>query len=103
MNFRVQTSHTEDEIRVCSYLIWEREGCPEGKSEEHWLRAIAELEAEFEAECTASLAGKSTTFVVPLLLVSSLPTRVDSSEALLQRNRPSPTLTNDKRRNATVR
>jgi hypothetical protein len=103
MNFRVQTSHTEDEIRVCSYLIWKREGCPEGKSEEYWLRAIAELEAEFKAECTASLAGKSTTFVVPLLLVSSLPTRVDPSEALLQRNRPSPTLTNDKRRNATVR
>jgi Protein of unknown function (DUF2934) len=28
--------------------IWEREGCPEGRADEHWHRAIAEL-AEEEA------------------------------------------------------
>jgi hypothetical protein len=78
MNFRVQTGHTDDEIRVRSYLIWEREGRPEGKSEEHWLQAQAKLDAEFEAECAVSLAGKSTTFAMPLLMVSSLPTRAES-------------------------
>lgn len=34
---------TEDDIRQRSYLIWESEGYPEGKEEEHWFRAEAEL------------------------------------------------------------
>lgn len=36
----------EEAIRLRSYLIWERDGCPEGKAHEHWLRARAELEFE---------------------------------------------------------
>ena len=80
MNYRIQTNSPEERIRARSYLIWEREGCPEGKSEEHWLLAKAELEAEFEAECAACLDGKSTTFVVPLPLISSPPTRSSAVE-----------------------
>ena len=38
----------EDAIRKRSYLIWQREGCVEGNSREHWLRAKAELEAELQ-------------------------------------------------------
>jgi len=34
------------EIASRSYFIWEREGKPEGKALEHWLRAKVELEAE---------------------------------------------------------
>ncbi|MGA7676176.1 MAG: DUF2934 domain-containing protein [Rhizomicrobium sp.] len=76
MPHEVQTNPSEDEIRVRSYLIWEREGCPEGKSEEHWLRAKAELEAEFESDWrAASMDGESTTFVLPLLPISSPPSR----------------------------
>jgi hypothetical protein len=37
---------SEAAIRQRSYEIWQREGCPEGKSEEHWFRARVELEAE---------------------------------------------------------
>jgi hypothetical protein len=37
---------SEEAIRQRSYEIWQREGCPEGKSEEHWFRARVELEAE---------------------------------------------------------
>lgn len=71
-----QTNPSEDEIRVRSYLIWQREGCPDGRSEEHWLRAKAELEAEFEADWrAASLEGDTTTFVLPLLPISSPPSR----------------------------
>jgi Protein of unknown function (DUF2934) len=33
--------------------IWEREGCPEGRADEHWHRAIAEL-AEEEAAALRS-------------------------------------------------
>ncbi|MGC9953084.1 MAG: DUF2934 domain-containing protein [Rhizomicrobium sp.] len=76
-----QTSPSEDEIRIRSYLIWERDGRPEGKSEEHWLRAKAELEAEFEADWrAASLEGESTTFVLPLLPISSPPNRSVSAK-----------------------
>jgi len=39
---------TEEAVRKRSYRIWQREGCVEGKSCEHWLRAEAELEAELQ-------------------------------------------------------
>nr|WP_081688580.1 DUF2934 domain-containing protein [Inquilinus limosus] len=32
----------EDEIRRHAYEIWEREGRPEGRAEEHWRRAKTE-------------------------------------------------------------
>jgi hypothetical protein len=37
---------SEEAIRQRSYQIWQREGCPAGKADEHWFRARAELEAE---------------------------------------------------------
>jgi hypothetical protein len=37
---------SEDAIRERSYIIWERQGRPQGKDLEHWLQAKAELEAE---------------------------------------------------------
>ncbi|MDE2184894.1 MAG: DUF2934 domain-containing protein [Alphaproteobacteria bacterium] len=65
-----------DEIRLRSYLIWEREGRREGCSEDNWRRAEAELEAEFDLHChTASLEGHTTEFVLPLLPISKSPTR----------------------------
>jgi hypothetical protein len=76
-----QTNPSEDEIRVRSYLIWEREGCPEGKAEEHWLQAKAELDAEFEANWrAASLEGETTGFVLPHLPISAPPSRSVSTK-----------------------
>ena len=46
---RKQPIPSDEEIRARSYMIWEREGHPEGKSEEHWQRARAELAAEHTA------------------------------------------------------
>ncbi|HEX3944828.1 MAG TPA: DUF2934 domain-containing protein [Rhizomicrobium sp.] len=37
---------SEEAIRQRSYEIWAREGRPDGKSLDHWLRAKAELQAE---------------------------------------------------------
>ena len=37
---------SEDTIRSRSFLIWQQEGCPEGKAPEHWARAKAQLAAE---------------------------------------------------------
>ena len=76
-----QTNPTEDEIRVRAYLIWKREGCPQGKAAEHWLQAKAELDAEFEADWhAASLEGETTSFVLTHLPISSPPSRSVSAK-----------------------
>lgn len=36
----------EEAVSRRSHEIWVKEGCPEGKALEHWLRAEAELQAE---------------------------------------------------------
>ena len=36
----------EERIRRRAHEIWEREGRPEGRHEEHWARARREVEAE---------------------------------------------------------
>ena len=42
----------EQTIRLRSYLIWQQAGYPDGRALEHWLRAKAELEAEYMASLT---------------------------------------------------
>ena len=37
---------SEEAVRQRSYEIWVREGRPEGRSLDHWLRAKAELQTE---------------------------------------------------------
>lgn len=37
----------EDAIRRRAYRIWEAEGRPPGRYDEHWARARAEIEREF--------------------------------------------------------
>lgn len=66
-NTTVLLKLSENDIRVRSYLIWEREGCPNGQAEQHWYRAIVELETEKQPSGSAVLAaagksaGKNTT------------------------------------------
>jgi hypothetical protein len=38
-----QRRHREDHVRIRAYLIWEREGRPDGEQLEHWRRAEHEL------------------------------------------------------------
>ena len=67
---------SEEEIRSRSYLIWEREGCQDGKSQEYWLRAKSELEAELEVKWhAASMEGRTTAFVLPVLPISTPPSK----------------------------
>jgi hypothetical protein len=44
-------------VRERAYALWEREGRPEGRAEEHWFRAEAELRAE-EADPSAGTADR---------------------------------------------
>jgi hypothetical protein len=36
----------QQQIRERAYFIWEREGCPEDRAEEHWRIAEEELRAD---------------------------------------------------------
>lgn len=36
----------EERIRAIAYAIWEEEGRPDGRAEEHWLKACGIVEAE---------------------------------------------------------
>jgi len=42
----VSDATKEDRIRERAEAIWEREGRPEGREQEHWDKAIEELKAE---------------------------------------------------------
>jgi hypothetical protein len=45
----------EKKIQQRAYQIWERDGRPEGKQDEHWTRACQEIAAEtgVETDCTS--------------------------------------------------
>ena len=36
----------EDRIRARAYEIWQKEGSPEGRENDHWVEAEQELDAE---------------------------------------------------------
>ena len=40
---------TEEAIRERAYTIWQREGQPDGRQDEHWQQALEELSAEAAA------------------------------------------------------
>jgi len=54
----------EERIRQRAYEIWEREGKPEGREDEHWTQACQEIEAEggsppMEAETASGRLGSA--------------------------------------------
>jgi hypothetical protein len=44
-HFSANRTVTDEDVAVRAYLIWQREGRPEGRHVEHWLAAEAELRA----------------------------------------------------------
>lgn len=66
----------ENAIRERSYVIWLHEGCPEGKSVEHWFRAKAELERDFCSMLTSARTFRG--YVFPRLPISRPPQRIFS-------------------------
>jgi len=62
----------EEAIRMRSYFIWKREGCPAGKALAHWLQAKVELEAEMDGEPPLRVPP---TFVMPRVPISPPPRR----------------------------
>jgi hypothetical protein len=64
---------SEESIRRRSYAIWEREGRPEGKSLEHWLKAKAELGVEQPKRMTRAFEYYATLYRVEQLQGAVLP------------------------------
>lgn len=46
-----------DEISALAHQIWEEEGRPEGKHEEHWRRAAEEVERRHSTDDNAGIAS----------------------------------------------
>jgi hypothetical protein len=67
----------EHAIRLSSYLIWEKAGCPDGKALEHWQQARDELEGEFAALLSRFDDCERT--VVPRVPIRRPPQRLTSA------------------------
>ena len=46
MKNQTPTQPTPEQIAKCAYLIWEKEGWPDGRQEAHWLQAEKQLTAD---------------------------------------------------------
>ena len=42
--------NSEQVVKEAAYFIWEREGRPEGRAREHWVRALHEISGRHEDE-----------------------------------------------------
>jgi len=60
-------------IRQRAYAIWEREGRPEGREHEHWIKAVEEIRGETGIEETAEPVGN-----VPETAMSAIGEREDT-------------------------
>lgn len=52
MSTHPEISHMarEERIRAIAYSLWQEEGCPDGRDQEHWLKACALVDAEAVAD-----------------------------------------------------
>jgi hypothetical protein len=48
----------EQRIRACAHAIWEREGRPEGREDEHWRLASDEIEREDSGSGMGAISEK---------------------------------------------
>jgi len=68
----------ESAIREVAYFIWEREGRPEGRAQDHWCRAItmagghSDRDGELIEDEEKVLAGRSDVNL-PALLTKDVP------------------------------
>lgn len=75
----------EERIRQRAYRLWQEEGSPEGRADEYWSRAQAQIDAEGDDEGTAPAApsdqsGKRRAAGVPLQENGALPSTETSRD-----------------------
>ena len=59
----------EKAVREKAYFFWQREGCPDGRAEEHWQRATEEKEMDDEERI---LTGRHDANI-PAMLTQDVP------------------------------
>jgi len=59
-------SDREERVRERAYQIWQREGEPHGRADEHWAQAEAEVELEHELAADRAAAGRKPRSEAPL-------------------------------------
>jgi Protein of unknown function (DUF2934) len=59
-------SDREKRVRERAYQIWQRQGEPQGRAQEHWAQAEAEIELEHELAADRTAAGQKPTTEAPL-------------------------------------
>jgi Protein of unknown function (DUF2934) len=59
-------SDREKRVRERAYQIWQRQGEPHGRADEHWAQAEAEIELEHELAADRAAAGQKPTTEAPL-------------------------------------
>jgi hypothetical protein len=70
-------STSEQLIRIRSYLLWERDGCPQGRSEEYWFRAKSEIDEETDKQWRAiGFEAEMVRFVPPRPAIAQRPVRI---------------------------
>ncbi len=70
-----------EQIKARSYALWDGEGRREGRAEEYWFRAIAELEAELEHAWLMVLEEKeNAALVMPKAPISEPPRRQEAGK-----------------------
>ena len=74
-----EADRDEDAIRERAYFIWEQEGCPDGRAQDHWLAAAFEefgeergQDDEFMEDEEKVLAGRPDANM-PALLTKDVP------------------------------
>ena len=58
------THENIEQIRTAAYYIWEKEGCPEGKDEEIWYKACAQIQAAAKKPAQKAVTKKAATKVI---------------------------------------
>jgi hypothetical protein len=66
------TAQNEEQIRARAHAIWEQEGKPDGRSEEHWSQACEEVSFEFSTLENAAGARDSVA-AKPAMVEKSAP------------------------------
>ncbi len=82
-------ANREDEIRARAYQLWEEEGRPEGRAEQHWFTAREAVAVEENHE-TALLpidAGNDAEPLEALENAGEFPTLTDQGEQRIPRRR----------------
>jgi hypothetical protein len=63
---------SREEIAFCAYCIYETEGRPQGKDQEHWLQAEAQLIAARKAQARQSSAKAAPKLAADALATPSV-------------------------------